>query len=270
MRFLKSLISLTIPLFIVLTTFSLYSAISSVMNDYKKIIINDYAIMVVSNTPLIKTNIIKLANIKVKNIQTLQRDQIVENLKNDLSNTSIKLLKQKLPFFYKIYLDDYPTTSQLKLIKNQLKKISNIKRVETFSSDHTKIYSLLILIEKIIIIMLFFITVFAFLIFSKQIKIWFFEHNNRISIIEYHGGSIIYSALPIIKISIYSSIISSILTLSLIYFLLKNISNIIPIDILSVIPNITNISVNYLEIIIISFSISILSIIGVLIKYKIK
>jgi len=270
MKFLKSLISLIIPLFIVLTTFSLYSAISIVVNDYKKIIISDYAIMVVSNTPLIKTNITKLANIKVQNIQTLKRDQIIENLKNNLSSTSIKLVKQKLPFFYKIYLNDYPTTSQLKIIKNQLKKISNIKRVETFSSDHTKIYSLLILIERIIIVVLFFIIIFALLIFSKQIKIWFFEHNNRISIIEYHGGSIIYSALPIIKISIYSSIISSVLTLSLTYILLKNISNIIPVDILSVIPSITNISVNYLEVIFISFSISILSIICVLIKHKIK
>jgi len=140
MKFLKSLISLIIPLFIVLTTFSLYSAISIVVNDYKKIIISDYAIMVVSNTPLIKTNITKLANIKVQNIQTLKRDQIIENLKSDLSNTSIKLLKQKLPFFYKIYLNDYPTTSQLKIIKNQLKKISNIKIGETgyiyiFNSD---------------------------------------------------------------------------------------------------------------------------------------
>ena len=270
MKFLKSLISFVIPLFIVLTTFALYSSITNVVSDYKNTIINDYSIMIVTHTPLIKDDITTLAKIKVNNIETLKRKTIIKNLKGELSKTSLKLLEQKLPFFYNIYLDDYPTTSQLAIIRIQLSKISNIKRIETFSSDHTKIYSLLVLCEQIIAIVFVFILIFAILILLKQIKIWFFEHSKRISIIEYHGGSIIYSALPIIKIAIFSSIIASALTIALVFNIVNNLNIIVPIDVLNIIPNIKTFSVNYMGIIILSFCISLFTTIGVLIKHKIR
>ena len=270
MKFLKSLVSFIIPLFIVLTTFALYNSITNVVSDYKNTIINDYSIMIVTHTPLIKEDITTLATIKVNNIKTLKRETIIKNLKDELSKTSLKLLEQKLPFFYNIYLDDYPTTSQLNLIRTQLSKISNIKRIETFSSDHSKIYSLLVLCEQIIAVAFIFILLFAILIILKQIKIWFFEHSKRISIIEYHGGSIIYSAFPIIKIAIISSIVASALTIALVFNIVNNLNYLVSVDVLNIIPNIKTLSVNYLSIIILSFCISIFSTIGVLIKHKIR
>lgn len=270
MRFLKNTISFLIPLFIVLVTFSLYSSIASVVSDYKKNIIDDYAIMIVTSTPLIKDDLTSLASIDVQNIQTLKRATIIANMKDHLSKNSLKLLEQKLPFFYKIYLDDYPTVSQLKQIKITLGKIKNIKRIETFSSDHSKIYSLLLLCEKVISIVFIFIVIFAILILSKQISIWFFEHSKRISIIEYHGGSIMYSAMPIIKIAVFSSVLSSALTIAMALTIKNNIALLVSSEILSIIPNINNLSINYVQIIFIAFLISMISIIGVLVKHKIK
>ena len=57
MRFLKNLLSFMIPLIIVLSTFALHNAIGNIVDEYKKTINNDYSIMVIANTPIIKDNI---------------------------------------------------------------------------------------------------------------------------------------------------------------------------------------------------------------------
>ncbi len=270
MRFLKNLLSFLIPLIIVLSTFALHNAISNIVDAYKKTISNDYSIMVIANTPISEGSIKTLANIDVKNIQILKREDIITNLKEQLSKNSLKLLNQKLPFFYKIYLEQYPTTTQLNIIKKELNKIPNIKKVETFASDHNKVYSLLILVEQIVQIMLIFIFIFTFLILSKQIKIWLFEHSQRISIIQYHGGSIIYSALPIIKIALLSAIIASTAVISLIITISNNLSIFLSPEVLSILPNKNSIPVDFILIIMLSFAISIISTISVLIKHRIK
>jgi cell division transport system permease protein len=191
-------------------------------------------------------------------------------MQQKLSQSSIKLLKQKLPFFYKIYLDNYPTISELLLIKKDLKNMSNIKRVETFSSDHSKIYSLLILSEQIVSIVFIFIMLFAILILYKQISIWFFEHYKRILIINLHGGSILYSAMPIIQVAFVGSIIASALTVLLSFEIKNNLPLILSPEILNIIVDIDNLDVNYIQIVLMSFGISLISILGVLIKHKIS
>jgi cell division transport system permease protein len=270
MKFLKNLISFFVPLFIVLITFTLYSIITDVVSEYRKNIINDYAIMIVAHTPFAKNELTQIGSIDIKQIQKLSREDVIDNMKEQLSKDSLKLLEQKLPFFYKIYLVDYPTTTQLKQIRDELGKISNIKRVETFSSDHSKIYSLLVLCESIIAIVFVIIVIFAILILSKQISIWFFEHNKRISIIKYHGGSTIYSATPIIKLSLLSSILATAVTIFLTLAIKKNLSMIVSPEIFAIIPNINNLNVDFVQIAFISFGISIVSIVGVLVKHKIK
>jgi len=268
MKFLKNLISFSIPMLIALITFTLYSTVTNVVTNYKKMIVDDYAIMIVASTPLIKDNITTLATIKVQNIETLRREEIISNIKNQLSQTSVQLLKQKLPFFYKIYLANYPTITQLATIKQELQQISNIKRIETFSSDHSKIYSLLVLSEKTISILFVFLSIFAILILTKQISIWFFEHNKRITIIEYHGGTILYSAMPIIKIAILSSILSSIVTIIFAINIKNNLGVILSPEILNIISSINTININYFQIIFLSLGISLISILGVLAKHN--
>lgn len=268
MRFLKNIISFFIPLFIVLVTFTLYSTIVNIVSDYKKMIINDYAIVIVTKMPLIKGKFFTFDDIKIKNIKMLKREDIISNMSKKLSHNSLKLLEKKLPFFYKISLDDYPTVSQLLIIKNKLKKIPNIKRIETFSSDHSTIYSLLVFNEKVVSIMFVFFIIFSILILSQQTSIWFLEHKKRITIIEYHGGSIFYSAMPIIKIAIVSSILASIATIALNMGIKNNLSIIFSSEILSILSNVDTLNVDILMIVAISMMISIISIVGVLIKYK--
>lgn len=270
MKFLKNFLAFMIPLIIVLLTFSLHNAIGNIVDGYKQTINDDYSILVIANTPIDEEKVKDLISIDIKQIEKLENNIIISNLKKQLSKNSLELLKQKLPLFYKIYLEQYPTTTQLNIIKKELKDIPNIKKIETFSSDHNKIYSLLLLVEQIIQLMLIFISIFTFFILSKQIKIWMFEHSTRISIIQYHGGSIFYSALPIIKITFLSSIVSSAIVILLIMLLSNNLSLFLTPEILGLLPSKDTIPVDFIFIIVLSFFISIVSTMSVLVKHKMK
>jgi len=268
MRHLKSFVSFIFPLIIMLSIFSIYLIVDKVVNNYKKSIINDYAIVVITNTPFISID--EVADIKVKNIEPLSRSKIIKGIKNNLSNSSLELLDKKLPYFYKIYLEDFPTTLKLEQIRKELNTISNIRRVETFSNDHNKVYSLLILIQDIVFILFIVVFILSLLLLSKQIKIWFFEHDERISIIQLHGGSLYYSSKPILKTIILSSIISASVVVSLLYMMIDNLNLIIQPEILSFMPAIIHLEFEALQIIILSFVIPLITFFGLLIQHKSK
>ena len=73
MRLLKSFFSFTVPLIIMLMTFSIYLLVNKVVNNYKQTIVNDYSIVVIANTPL--TTIDSIAGINVQNMEILSREK---------------------------------------------------------------------------------------------------------------------------------------------------------------------------------------------------
>ena len=270
MKSLKGLFSFIVPLTAMLITFAIFLFTTKVVDDYKLKISNDYSIVVVSNLPLEKENLNKFAGIKVKNIVTLEKENIISNMKDNLSPKSIKLLIKRLPHFYKIHLEEYPTTSQLKQIKREINQIENVKKVEIFSKNHNQIYLLLLLIQKILIIMFLVVLIYAVIIISKQIKIWFYEHQERITIMKFHGASILYSAGSVIKQAIMAALISFVIVAILLVILNENLSIIFPLELQSVVDIKLSLNEELVKIFILSLFISISTILGVLFKYKLK
>jgi len=268
MKLLKSFLSFTFPLVIMLSIFSIYLLVNKVVKNYEYSVSNDYAIVVITNTPFI--DIDELANIKVKNIETLSRTKIIDGVKGNLSSSSLDLLNKKLPYFYKIHLEKFPTTQKLKQIKKELKQMSNIKKVETFSTDHNQIYSLLVLIQDIVFILFIVVLVLSLLLLSKQIKIWFFEHNERISIIQLHGGSLLYSSKPIIKTIMLSATVSSIIVITFLIVIVNNISSFVQPEVVSIMPKIIHLKFEIIEIFVLSFIIPLITFFGLLIQHKSK
>jgi len=268
MKLLKSFFSFSFPLAIMLLMFSIYLLVTKVVDNYKENIINDYAIVVIANTPLSTIN--TLAGITVKSIEPLSRTKIIKSVQQNLSDTSIELLQKKLPYFYKIYLAEFPTSLKLEKIRKELMTISNVKKIETFSNDHNKLYSLLILVQNIIFILFCAVLVLSILLLSKQIKIWFFEHNERISIIQLHGGSLLYSSIPIIKVIITSSIFSSLLSSAILISIISNIHLIVEPEIMVLIPDVLRMEMEIFQIFILSLIIPSITFVGLLVKYKFK
>ncbi len=268
MRLLKSLVSFAFPVIILLITFCVYLLVTKVVNNYKQNIVNDYAIVIISNTPTVSID--EVAGIGVKDIKVINRDKIINDIKDNLSKSSLELLNNKLPYFYKIYLQQFPTTSKLVDIRKELLSLSNIKKVEIFSNDHNKIYSLLILIQDIVSILFIVVLLSSFLIILKQVKIWFFEHSQRISIIQLHGGSLFYGSKPILNIMIISIIISVVVVVGFVFFIMKNISLMVQPEILPLMPKTYDLYFELFQIIVLAIIVPAITFFGLLIKYKIK
>lgn len=268
MKLLRSFLSFTFPLIIMLFIFSIYLLVDKVVDSYKNSIANDYAIVIITNTPFV--DIEQLADIQVKNIEQLSRTKIIEGVKKNLSSSSLDLLNKKLPYFYKIHLEEFPTTRKLEQIRKELKQMTNIKRVETFSTDHNQIYSLLILIQDIVFILFVVVLALSLLLLSKQIKIWFFEHAERISIIQLHGGSLLYSSKPIIKTIILSAIVSSVTVIAFLIVVVNNISLFVQPEILFIMPKIIHFELEIFQIFLLSFLIPLITFFGLLVQYKSK
>jgi cell division transport system permease protein len=248
--------------------FSIYLLINQVANGYKKSIIHDYSIVVISNTPMVKID--QIAGMKIRSIEPISRQKIINSVKTNLSDTSMELLNKRLPYFYKIYLTQFPTTFKLAQIKKELTSITSIKRVETFSKNHNQIYAMITLIQAIVFILFLVVLILSMLLLSKQVKIWFYEHKERISIIQLHGGTLLYSSIPIIKTIITSALVSSVFVYVILYFVTINLSTILPPELAIIIPKNINLSFEIIKIVALAFLMPILTFVGLLIQYKMK
>ena len=257
MRVFKTFFSFSLPLIVMLLSYSIYIGLDNAIDQYKKSIINDYSIVIVSKKALLKSDIQNL-KVDIKSLLLMPNKKIIHTLKQKLSKRSVELLNRKLPLFYKLYLNQFPTTKELREIKRKLLTITRISKVEIFSKNHDQVYSILTMTKNIIDILFISIILFSLIILSQHIKIWFYEYNERISIMRLHGASLIYCTMPLIKTAIYSSIFSSIIVISLAYYILT--SNIFPIPI--------EFNTDFLYIIGLSISISIGTVTIVLLRHR--
>ncbi|MCJ8326419.1 MAG: cell division protein FtsX [Campylobacterales bacterium] len=270
MKSLRNHLAFIIPLISMLLTFVIYLFTNNVINDYKTSISKDYSIVIVTHTPLFKEKLATISGISVKRIISLKKDKILKKLKKDLSKTSISLLKSKLPFFYKIQLSDFPTSSQLKSIEKELKRNKNIKNIEIFSKNHNHIYLLLVILNKIVVILFIIILLFTVIIISKQVKIWFYENSSQITILKLHGASVLYSGSKIIRQALFSSTISFILVSAIVFFISMNMNLFIPLELQGIINTKINLSSQIINIFFLSYGISFITVMSVLITYKIE
>lgn len=268
MKHLNSFISFTLPLLVMLVTFTLFLIVNKTVNNYKNNITNDYSIVVISSTPLITID--NLAGIKVKEVKILSREKIIKGLEKNLSDSSLELLNNKLPYFYNIFLEEFPTTLKLEQIRKELTTITNVKRVETFSKNHNELYSVLVLIQNIIKIVFSVVLILSFLLIAKQIKIWFFEHSERIKIIQLHGGSIYYASKPILKLMFATTFFSTLLICLSFYFLVLNINLIVPPEIIDLIPTDFAIEIELAKIALLAFIVPVITYLGLILKYKLS
>jgi len=257
MKAFNRFLSFTIPLIAILLSYSIYISLDKAIVKYKHTIANDYSIVVVSKTKL-TASILESNDINIETLELLDNSQVISNLKDKLSKRSIELLNKKLPNFYKIHLDSFPTTSQLEHITKQLKTIPSISNIETFSKDHNQIYSIITNSEDIISVLFIIIILFGLLILSKHIKIWLYEHSEKISIMRLHGASVLYCAKPLIYSAILSAIVSSVIVIALTYYILTNFTFAIPV----------RFDLEFLQIIALSFIISITTVLIVLFRHK--
>lgn len=197
------------PLLLICFCFQFTFFIDELIKHYEKNLNKDYSVVIVSEQ---KIENVDLKHIKYfESISELDTSVVLEKLKGDISTSNLNILKAKLPKFYNVKFSEFVSETEVKNIKKQLLKIPNVLKVETFSKTHIKIYKLLVIIKFISYICLVFVSSLSVVLFFKQIKIWLYEHKDRIYILNLFGANFFQRASKMLKMVFIDNIICFIL-----------------------------------------------------------
>jgi cell division transport system permease protein len=217
MNYLKNHLSLILALISILFSIEVYFIFNKIVTNYSKKIANNYNIIIVSNKPL--------KNLKLKEISEIEQINIensLKNLKQNLQGFDIQKLKAELPYFYKLHFNKFPTPNEIQNLTTQLKKIPSIKRIETFRVNQNRIYNLLIITKTISVIFMTIILFIAFLLILKQMEVWKLEHSERIYIMDLFGAPFLLKSGVLLRMAIVDSIISVIIIGIVISFIINS------------------------------------------------
>jgi cell division transport system permease protein len=124
----------------------------------------------------------------------------------------MELLKITLPKFYKLTLKYYPSSKELKQLTKELLKTQSIDKVETFSKTHDTTYKLLLLFKTVISVFAFTVVVVTVLLIFKELRIWQFKHNERMSIMGLFGAPVWLRSAVLFRLAIVDALIASALS----------------------------------------------------------
>lgn len=217
MNLFKTHLSFIFTLLLISFSFHFHYFIKELSKDYEQALNKDYSVVVVSKQEIQDLNHIKHFN----SIQPLSTEEILNKLKKDISEKNLISLKAKLPNFYSIQFDKFMSQDEINQVKKQLLKIPNVLKVETFSKSHIKVYKLLKVVDFISLISLIFTSFLSIFVFIKQIKIWEYEHSNRIYILSIFGANFFQRASIMLKVIFVDNIICS----ALMFLFFMNFNN---------------------------------------------
>ena len=268
MKYSKSLVSFVFPLIMMLSSFSVYLLVNKLVDSYKEKVATDYSIIVVANEPIV--DLYNLTSIDYYQFNKIDRENIINDIKGSLSDLSFKMLTTQLPYFYELYLKDFPTNDELKDIKERLVKLESIDDVEIFETDHTNLYSLLVLTKDIVTVLFIVVLLSSFLMLLQQIRIWFFEHSERISILQLLGASLVYSTKSIIGIIIISIVVSLIVTFSILALVITNFSFVSQSELVGIMPSIHDLYFELSQIVVLAIFIPLVAFVALIVKHRIN
>jgi len=233
MKFLKYHVSIVLPLFLLLFAVESFYMLKRVINNYEQKINNEYSIVVVSKVPLdekiVADKISNLSELKIINV-----DNVLNNLKNNISANSLKKIKNNFPIFYSVKLKYLPNSKELSSMKRKLKDITGVKSVTTFKKNYDKFYNFLTFNKILLLFFTIFVSIIVWLLIIKQAEVWIFEHKQRFEIMSILGAPFWMKSAMLYRVVIVDSIISSVLV-SLVFLFIstksKTINHLSGIDI---------------------------------------
>ena len=179
--------SLIVALLGILFSLQVFLIVDRAIESYKEGLAANYSVVVVSDKRIDEKAIMQ-QNSLIKKLTLLSPDHVIQKLNTNISKTSMELLKVTLPKFYKVTLVRYPTPNELKKMKNQLMKVSGVRKIETFEKTHDTTYKLLLLFKNVISVFAVTMIIVTILLIAKELRIWQFKHNERMSIMGLFGA----------------------------------------------------------------------------------
>lgn len=218
MRSVKNHFSLVIALLSILFSLQVFLIAERSIDAYKVNLSQNYSVIVVSKKELLKNDILGI-NKLIKESEELSADAVIHRLSSDMKNTNVELLKLTLPKFYKLSLSYYPTPSEVKALRSDLLSNQAITKVEDFSYTHDTTYKLLLLFKHVVSLFALVVLVVTVLLIIKELRIWQYKHNERMSIMGLFGAALWLRSAVLFRLAIVDALIACFFALGIFYYL---------------------------------------------------
>lgn len=210
MKSLKNHLSLIIALITVLFTIQIFVVVERSITAYEENLKNDYSIISVVKKNLDNASFLKI-DPAIQSAEEINPDHIIGTFKNEMKERNLELLKLTLPKFYRIRLKHYPTPSEITRVSKELLKHPLITKVEDFAKNHDMIYKLLLLFKKVSILFAVAILAVTTLLILKELRIWQFQHSERMSIMALFGAPLWMRSAVLFRLALVDAVMASLL-----------------------------------------------------------
>jgi len=211
MKSFKNHFSLIIALFSILFSIQVFMIVERSIDAYKQNLAKNYTVIVVSQKALSKDDLFGI-NKLISESDELSAENVIKRLSTGMNKKNVDLLKLSLPKFYKLRLSYYPSSDELKQLRKDLLKHRYITKIEDFSHNHDTTYKLLLLLKGIVSVFSIVVMVVTVLLIFKELKIWQYQHNERMSIMGLFGAASWLRSAVLYRLAIVDALISSALT----------------------------------------------------------
>lgn len=212
MLWLKQHLSLLIPLVTLLIGIESILLINRAIIAHEEVINKSYAMVLISKSKM-SIDDIKDKIPEALALEILDPSDALNEINSSFKDPFFNDIKNTLPYFYSIKFTTFPNQFRIKIINKYLSNLDNITKVESFSKSHNQIYKILVLTKGCIITLSSLIFILSILLMTKQIKIWRFEHSERMEIMTYLGAPSKFKNGPLYKLAIIDSIIANFIVL---------------------------------------------------------
>lgn len=211
MKSIKNHFSLVIALVSILFSIQIFTIVDRSIDAYKDKLANKYSVVVVTQVKM-EDKQIKAINSIIDEITELSPDNVIKRLGTKIDKKNVELLKVTLPRFYKLKLSRFPTPNEVSKLTKDLLRHKSVTKVENFSYNHDTTYKLLVLFKDVISVFAVSIFIVTTLLILKELRIWQYTHNERMSIMGLFGSPVWLSSAVLFRLSIVDAIISSAFT----------------------------------------------------------
>lgn len=210
MKSLRNHLSLVTALFTILLTLQIFLIVDRTLAAYEKNLGEDYSIVVVADKEVDEANFKKISK-SVAHVETISTKEVIDRLQGQMRKKQLDLLTIALPNFYRLHLDHFPTPEEIEKLSSQLRKNPAITRVENFSQSHDTIYRLMLLFKWVVMIFAVAIVAVTSLLILKEMRIWQFQHTERMSIMAMFGAPVWLRSAVLFRLAIVDALIASLL-----------------------------------------------------------
>jgi len=208
MKSFKNHISLVVALLSILFSLQTFVVVDRAIEAYKKNLATNYSLVIVCSQT-VKKDILIEKNPLISEINEITPDGVIKKLNANMTQKNVELLKLTLPKFYKLKLMHYPSPSEIERVTKNLLKNKAVTKVESFSQTHDTTYKLLLLFKNVITVFALCVAIVTVLLISKELKIWQFKHNERMSIMGLFGAPTWLRSAVLFRLAIVDALIAT-------------------------------------------------------------